>query len=374
MLKGYVKKDIIECDKQFSNVKNCSSFRITRYRLKKHYKDLCASGYYHGLILLRHYIKAASDYYFGVEQKAKNVDLFMFTSSVSSPLGPGSDSEPVSIKLGKLNTFLVDSSQFGFEPILINNIEKAYCYLPSMRGEDCDKRHLTQFYHCEMEMRGGLGELIPIIEGYVKILCETTLLMKNVVGKISVSPVETKRMMNRVIKMKKFPKISFDEAVEILISNGKKSLIHFSNHGRSISSRGEIELMLILKVNTPIWLYNFDRDMVPFYQKPDPKNQDRVINADLLFPPINKKSFGGEILGAGQRQDNAKEMYESLRRQSNVSVKSYKWYIELRNQSNYKATSGFGLGIERFLAWAIGKDNIRDVIPYPRIKNFKTLP
>jgi asparaginyl-tRNA synthetase len=132
--------------------------------------------------------------------------------------------------------------------------------------------------------------------------------------------------------------------------------------------------MDILKTKLPIWLTNFDRDRVPFYQKPDYKNPEKTISADLLFPPMTKGAFGGEIVGSGQRQDSAEEMYESLKRQNNISPISYEWYIDLRRQPNYKATSGFGLGIERFIAWSLGKDNIRDVILYPRIKNTKTFP
>jgi len=66
-------------------------------------------------------------------------------------------------------------------------------------------------------------------------------------------------------------------------------------------------------------------------------------------------------------------MYESLKRQ-NISTEPYEWYIDIRRNKNYKTTSGFGLGIERFLAWALAKESIRDVIPYPRLKNIKTLP
>ena len=87
---------------------------------------------------MRHYIKIASDYYFGVECGAKNIDLFMLTPSVSSPMGPASDSEPNLIKFGKYNSNLVDSSQFGLEPLLLNGIDMVYCYMPSMRGENPD--------------------------------------------------------------------------------------------------------------------------------------------------------------------------------------------------------------------------------------------
>jgi asparaginyl-tRNA synthetase len=86
------------------------------------------------------------------------MDLFLMTSSVSSPSGPGSDSESIALTFGGHNTYLTDSSQFGFEPVLIGGIPRAYCYLASMRGEDPDKRHLNQFYHCEYEAQGNFVE------------------------------------------------------------------------------------------------------------------------------------------------------------------------------------------------------------------------
>jgi len=372
MLSEKLKKDIIEDDKKFvdGNVR-C---KIPAYCPDNHWKHLSESDYYHALIVFRHYIKIVSDYFFSEKQKAKNIDLFMFTSSVSSPMGPGSDSEPVSIKFGKLKTFLVDSSQFGFEPLLLNGFDKVYCYLPSMRGEDCDKRHLNQFYHCEMEMKGGLDKLLPIIEGYIRILAEAILLMENIINKISENPEQTRKYLKDILKTKEFPRISFDEAVDALVKSGKKSLINFTKHGNDIRCDGEIELMNILGVKTPVWLTSFDRDRVPFYQKPNPKNPDKTLNADLLFPPIIKNSFGGEVVGSGQRQDNAEEMYSSLKRQKNIPPKPYEWYIDLRRHPKYGITSGFGMGIERLIAWSLGKDNIRDVILYPRIKNVVTFP
>jgi asparaginyl-tRNA synthetase len=372
MLSNYIARQIKKDDKKISKLK-MSSFVVPKFNPKTHYLKLTRSRYFQSLIILRHYIKIASDYYFGTLHNAKNIDLFMLTPSISSPTGSGSNSKPISIKFGKLQTFLVDSSQFGFEPLLLNGFEKVYCYLPSMRGEDCDKRHLSQFYHCEMEMRGKLENLLPIIERYIKILAETALLMENIVDKISENPKKTKRYLGEIITAKKFPKIAFSEAVDILVKNGKKELVNFTKYGNDISGDGEIKLMKILKIKTPIWITHFDRDRVPFYQKPDSKNTNKVINADLLFPPLIEGSFGGEIAGAGQRQNKAEEIYESLKRQ-NISSKPYEWYIDLRKQRNYEITSGFGLGIERFIAWSLGKDNIRDVILYPRLKNIETCP
>ena len=374
MLPSMIIENIRREDGKFANNSKVEKYTTPKYSPRGHYLDLCKSSYYNALLVLRHFVKFSSDYYFGVKQNAVNVDLFMLTSSISSPMGPGSDSEPVPIKFGSLDTYLVDSSQFGFEPLLLNDFDKVYCYLPSMRGEDPDDRHLNQFYHCELEMVGQLDELFPVVEGYIKILAEMILLMGNIVSKISEDPNRTNRALNNIVDVKKFPSITFEHAVNLLVKNGKKHLVNFTKNGRDIGAQGEIELLKILNVETPVWMTSFDRDRVPFYQKPDPNNTEKTINADLLFPPIIEDSFGGEILGAGQRQDSVEEILESLKRQNDISPSLYGWYIDLRRNPKYQSSSGFGLGIERFIAWSLGKTNIRDCIIYPRIKNVVTFP
>ncbi len=149
--------------------------------------------------------------------------------------------------------------------------------------------------------------------------------------------------------------------------------VNQTEQDREISSKGELELMKILKTNTPVWINNYDRDRVAFYHKPHKNNPTKVINADLIFPSILENSFGCEIVGCGQRQDNVDEIYESIKRQS-LDSKPYEWYIDLRRQSNYSTTSGFRLGIERFICWALNRDDIKDVILYPRLKNVLTFP
>jgi asparaginyl-tRNA synthetase len=374
MLPKFLEKEILKDEKDLEAMQGSCSFKMPNYNPKTHYKHITDKKYFHALTVLRHYIKAASDYYFGVKLNAKNIDLFMLTSSISSPMGPGSDSEPIRIKFGKYETCLVDSSQFGFEPLLMNGFSKVYCYLPSMRGEDSDKRHLNQFYHCEMEMKGTLDELISYIEGYIKVLCEVVLLMDKTTRCISGDYKQTRKIFKKTLNLRSFPSITFDKAVDLIVKHGMKKHVRFTKHGRDITSQGEKELMRLLKADTPIWVKYYDRDRVPFYQKPDPKHPDKTLNADLLFPPIIKGSFGGEIVGSGQRQDNPKEMYESLKRQNDISADVYEWYIDLRKSPAYQVTSGFGLGIERFIAWALAKDDIRHVILYPRIKNTISIP
>lgn len=349
------------------------NFDFPEYKPAEHYLELTKTKYYKALLILRHYIKAVSDYYFGVELSAKNIDLFMLTPSISSPMGSGSDSEPMPIQFGDLRTFLTDSSQFGFEPLLMNGLDKVYCYLPSMRGEDSDKRHLNQFFHCEAEIIGSLEDLLPIVENYIKKLAATLLKMPDIVSGISKNPNRSLLVLKQLSESKGFSRLSFDEALNLLVDNGYSKMINFTPTGRDISAQGEVKLMELLKTDLPVWVTNYDRDRVPFYQKPNPTDLDKVINADLIFPSLIENSFGGEIVGAGQRQNKVEEMYQSLERQE-VSSQSYEWYINLRRLKDYQTTSGFGIGIERFITWALCRDDIKEAIVYPRLKNVKTLP
>lgn len=372
MIPAYLQDQIKNDDLKFKNT-DLKSFALPIYDPKTHYLDLTRSVYFQALITLRHYIKIVSDYYFGVECGAKNIDLFMFTPSISSPMGSGSDSEAIPIKFGKYDSNLVDSSQFGFEPLLLNGIDKVYCYLPSMRGEKPDKRHLNQFFHCEAEIKGDIEQLIPMIDEYIKILAEALILMPNILERISLNFGKTTVILNKVLELKKFPEITFNEAVNALVESGNKTLVNFTESGRDISLEGEIKLAEIFNFDIPFWIRSYDRDRVAFYQKPDPKNQNRVINADLIFPPIIKDAFGGEIVGCGQRQDDCQEMMDSLARQ-NIKSELYEWYINLRKLPDYKTTAGFGLGIERFITWSLCRDDIKDAILYPRLKEVETYP
>lgn len=365
-----LKNKIQKSDKKYVN-KDKVDFKLPVYDGNTHYMEVAKSPYFQALSVLRHHIKRACDIYWGDIQNAYNVDLFMITQSISSPMGPGSDSKAISIKFGESSAYLVDSSQFGFEPLLVNGIKKVYCYLPSMRDEDPDKKHLNQFYHCEAEISGTLEELKPQIENYVKFLAETLMSMPNILNLLSANSEVSIRKLNSLLQTKKFQEIELDDAIKILKDSGSGNLINETKFGHDILSKAELKVMEILKTETPIWVNHFDRDRVAFYQKPHKEN--KVINADLLFPPIIEYSFGGEIVGSGQRQDNVDEMYESLRRQG-LNPKPYEWYVDLRRLKNYKPTSGFGLGIERFIAWALCRDRIQDVILYPRLKNTVSLP
>lgn len=335
------------------------------YKPNTHIENLINDEFYKNLISFRNTVEIACDSYFQ-SLGAPKIDLFMVAKGVSSPMGRGSDSLPIPFDLGKQHVYLVDSAQFGMEPLVQKAFEMVYCYLPSFRGEDADYRHLNQFYHCEAELRGNLEDAMVAAEKLVKNILGTVI-KEEKLGKFSFDNSNFS-VIDKVINTD-FPRITFDEAVEVLTKNGFKDHIEIREYGRSISRQGELKICDLVANNlSPVWLTKFDRDVVPFYQLPDPKDTEKVLNADLLFPSING-GFGGEIVGLGQRQDTSKGILESMKRQGVHGIDAYKWYLDLRDNKDYQITSGFGLGIERLIAWSLALPNIWDAAIYPVIKD-----
>lgn len=339
----------------------------------KYYLNVASDPYFKFLSIFRHHIHAISNSYFSDVVKARHMDLFLMTSSISSPSGSGSDSLPITLTFGGHNTYLTDSSQFGFEPVLIGGIPRAYCYLASMRGEDPDARHLNQFYHCEYEAQGNFEEAQKVAEGYVRALASLVCTMPNLISIISRNSAISMSTAQAIVNQDKFHEVTFAEAEKLLKENGYSEDIKENEHGKDITNIGEIHLMKILGATTPVWLTQLYRDRVPFYQKPLASNPNLALTADLLTPQLIEGGFAGEMLGMGERQDSVETMYESLKRQE-ISPAPYEWYIDIRRLPEYKTTAGFGLGIERYISWILGFDSIYKAILYPRMKGDKMNP
>ena len=369
-------EDILkEAKKEDDSLANDVGINLQHPKLNpgKYYLNVAQDPYFKYLSMLRHHIHAISNVYFSDVITARHMDLVLMTSSVSSPSGPGSDSDPITLTFGGHNTYLTDSSQFGFEPVLVGGIPRAYCYLASMRGEDPDKRHLNQFYHCEYEAQGNFLEVQKVAEGYVRALASVICALPNLISIISRDTEKSLATAKAVVAKMEFRQITLTEAERLLQERGYAECIKENEHGKDITNSGEIKLLEVLQSDTPVWLTELYRDRVPFYQKPLSSNPDLALTADLLSPQLIDGGFGGEMLGMGERQDSADEIYETLRRQG-VDPDPYEWYIDIRRLPEYKTTAGFGLGIERFISWILGFDSIYKAILYPRMKGDKMNP
>lgn len=274
------------------------------------------------------------------------VALPITTGSISSPMGLGSDSIPVKINLQGQDTYLADSMQFLLEYSL-RFVDKGVFYvMPSFRGEDADKRHLSQFYHAESEIVGDLSDVMQLSEKYIKHLAQSIITKDYYINSVTGKHLESVRN----IVQKKFPEITFTKAIDLL-EEYKIDGFDYIDNLCVINSVGE--RWLIDYFNGVVWLTHFPHLTVPFYQAYDKDNSTLSLSADLLIGI-------GETLGCGERAD-FDEINKSLK-DHEVSASEYDWYIKMK-QRFPMTTSGFGLGIERFIAWMFDVKDIR-TIPY----------
>jgi asparaginyl-tRNA synthetase len=288
------------------------------------------------------------------------VILPITSQAISSPMGLGSDSLPVEIKLFGEKTYLADSMQFHLEYLLRQGSLGVFYIMPTFRGEDFDHRHLNQFFHSEVELLGDWSKIQKLANDYVGFLTKAILndpdLMNNLESIIGC----TQHLIN--FFQNPPPSITFDEAVMLLKDEDQ----YIKKHPvRSLSSKGELKLIELF--HGPLWITHFDADSVPFYQA-SVMSSDGVKKAlcgDLLMGI-------GEVLGAGQRHTHQKDVLASLKDHQN-DPSNYQWYLEMKAKYPM-VTSGFGLGIERYLLWVLKHNDIRDIQLFNRLKGYHSVP
>ncbi|MFE2647433.1 asparagine synthetase A [Streptomyces nigra] len=290
---------------------------------------------------------------------ARNTYLPVTTGSISSPMGLGSDSLPVQVDLFGQPTYLADSMQFMLELGCRITGKDTYYIMPSFRGEDIDARHLSQFFHSEAEIRGGLPEVMRVVEEYL------TYLAAGILERQASELRAAGRDLTEIEVLAnggKFRTITFEEAVRVLDGEG----IHteLGEQGwRTLTHAGERRLMERLGEFT--WVTHFDHLSVPFYQAFADGDRGTAANADLLFGI-------GEIVGAGERHESVDDLVEALAIHR-VDLEPYSWYADMRRTDPLR-TSGFGMGVERFLMWLLNHDDIRDMQLVPRENGKNIVP
>lgn len=280
--------------------------------------------------------------------------LPMITNSISSPMGLGSDSKPVEIEINGKKTHLVDSMQFYLEYACRLHNRGCYYLAPSFRGESSDNRHLNEFFHSEAEIIGDLDFTIGFVENYIRSLCKDFL--TNSTEDINNLTSNTDHI-TKFLRLKSVPRCTFEDAVSIL-KNNPLYVINHNNKYRTITKEGEKRLISYYKGF--VWLTYPDYLAVPFYQKYQKEDMKKAVSADLLMGI-------GETIGAGERIQTGENLIKSLK-YHNVQKNNYIWYIKMKDQKPLQ-TSGFGMGIERFLLWLINHDDIRDIPIFPRLEN-----
>lgn len=312
------------------------------------------SPWYKSILKIYDEFNAAS-YEFYRKEGLMSIYLPITTSSISSPMGLSSDSIPMEIEIEGQKIYLADSMQFLLEYGCRFSEEGVYYIMPSFRGEPMDQRHLNQFFHSEAEIRGSLNDVMDLVERYVKHVSKCML--ANVREEIMAITGDISHI-EKMVKSSKFKQIRFKDAVKILEKiegalKVKEGYTFITNVG---------ERYLISKFDDFVWLTHFERLTVPFYQTCNPYNIKEAMCADLLFGI-------GEVVGAGERCLTGDEVIQSTIDQK-VDATPYEWYIDLKNKFPIQ-TSGFGMGIERYLLWLLKHDDIRDTQLILRINGQK---
>ena len=279
------------------------------------------------------------------QKKKIQPSLFPITTgSISSPMGLGSDSIPISVKIDGQPVFLADSMQFCLEIGARLNEKGAYYIMPTFRGEKTDARHLNEFMHSEVEIKGTRNDIMNLAEEYIKYMIRY-ILKHNAkqVSKIAGNVDHLKKALKH-----KFHQIDYMAAANELASI-KGATQKIGNQFIDITPKGE--KLLLEKYGDFTWLVNLPWKLVPFYQAKNLNQKDTAYAADLL-------AGIGEILGCGQRVLTVEDLDKSLA-EHRVDPEPYMWYRRMR-ELNCVQTSGFGLGIERFILWVLKHNDIRD--------------
>ncbi len=238
--------------------------------------------------------------------------------------------------------------------------QKVYTFGPTFRAERSHtNRHLAEFWMIEPEIAFiDLTQLMAIIEAFIKsIINYICINCKDEINFfIKQKPFLSERI--DILLKKNFIRLEYKEAIEILKKAAQDKIFEDNDifFGKDIAS--EHERYLCEQVyKSPVFLYNFPKEIKAFYMKVNPDNKT-VAATDLLVPGV------GEIVGGSQREDDYNKLLNRTK-ELNMDISSIQWYLDLRKYG-YSLGAGFGLGFERLIMYILGLDNIRDTIPFPR--------
>lgn len=244
--------------------------------------------------------------------------------------------------------FLTQSGQL-YNEAAAAALGKIYSFGPTFRSEPTPtRRHLAEFWMIEPEMSGAdLDEMMNVAEGFVRDVVLRT-------AQLCAKELELLGRDSSVLDELKepFERIRYVDAVREAQELGVDI-----REGEDLSI--DAESAITRDRRRPVFVTHYPREVKPFYMHTDPDDPNYVMCADLLAP-----EGYGEILGGGERESDYETLVRNLK-QAGISPDGYHWYLDLRKYGAMMQ-SGFGMGLERALAWVCGLDNMDETIPFPR--------
>jgi asparaginyl-tRNA synthetase len=227
---------------------------------------------------------------------------------------------------------------------------KIYTFGPTFRAEKSKtRRHLTEFWMIEPEVAfNDTHANMQLQEDFV------SFLVQRVLERRRVELAELERDVTKLEKIRgPFPRIDYTDAVATLQKKG--SAVQW---GEDLGA--EDEALLVEDYETPIFICNYPKEAKAFYMKENPADPRTVLCDDMLAP-----EGYGEIIGGSQREDDYDKLLHRIQEEG-LPLDAYGWYLDLRKYGTF-VHSGFGLGLERTVAWICGTPHIRECIPFPRM-------
>jgi asparaginyl-tRNA synthetase len=245
--------------------------------------------------------------------------------------------------------YLTQSGQLYIEATAMA-LGKVYTFGPTFRAEKSKtRRHLTEFWMLEPEAAfADLYEMMDLGEGLVSAVVESVI--KNKSRELEVLKRDIKRLEN--IKAP-FPRITYEEAIALLQKLGNPA-----KFGDDFG--GDEETLISKDFDRPVMIHHYPAAIKAFYMQPDPERPDLAMSFDMIAP-----EGYGEIIGGSQRVHDYDLLVKRLK-EHNLPEEPFQWYLDLRRYGSVPH-AGFGLGLERTVAWICGTEHIREVIPFPRM-------
>ena len=227
---------------------------------------------------------------------------------------------------------------------------KVYCFGPTFRAEKSKtRRHLTEFWMIEPEVAFyDLDDDMDLAEDFVAYVVGRVLANRR--PELTILERDVARLEQA---QKPFPRISYDEALAIL-----------KEHGVDVpwgeDFGGDEETVLANHFDRPVLVHRYPAQCKAFYMKADPEDARKALCVDMLAP-----EGYGEIIGGGQREDDLETLERKIE-EHGLPKEAFEWYLDVRRYGSVPH-AGFGLGIERTVAWICGLKHVRETIPFPRM-------
>jgi asparaginyl-tRNA synthetase len=251
--------------------------------------------------------------------------------------------------------FLTQSGQLYVEATAMA-LGKVYSFGPTFRAEKSKtRRHLTEFWMVEPELAyAELDDVMELAEGLI------SFIVKRCLEKRRVDLQTIGRDISKLEKIEPpFPRISYDDAVKNLQEGHAKGALESKfEWGGDLGSPDETYLSA--QFDKPVMVHRYPAKVKAFYMEPDPERPDLALCVDVLAP-----EGYGEIIGGSQRMASHELLLQRIR-EHGLPEEAFQWYLDLRKFGSVPH-GGFGMGIERAVAWICGLEHVRETIPFPRM-------